>query len=439
MRGINNLNFKREYRKILIYVTIFFTVVLLGYGYVLYSDLLPDNIRIICNEEDSFSSLIPVTANFHKNCVGVISVDNKVINKKRLNVDLKGNSHIKANRVGKYKADLKAFGMLSLKKINVEVIENKKLIVGGIPVGIYVETDGLLVLGTDNIRAYDNKEYNPSQNILKSGDYILEVNGIAVSNKQSFIEYIQDVNSEVLDLKVRRNNQVIHVAVKRIKCKDGSYRIGTWIRNNMQGVGTVTYYDEEAKKYAALGHGINDIDTNTLMEIKEGAIYNSSIVDVVKGQINKPGELVGLINYDKENYMGTLNRNSKNGIYGEVQKETSELFLKKITSDKLKDDYYIGLSNKVEEGAAKLRCTVDNKIEEYDIKIIKTYKNNKQTNKNFVLRITDKRLLTKTSGIVQGMSGSPIIQKNKIIGALTHVFVNDPTKGYGIYIENMLG
>ena len=405
----------------------------------MYGDLLPDNIRIIRNEKDSFKSFIPITANFNKNCVGVISIDNKIINKKRLNVDIKKNSYIKANKVGKYKADLKAFGVLSLKKIDVEVIENKKLIVGGIPVGIYVETDGLLVLGTDNIRTYDNNEYNPSKNILKSGDYILEVNGISVSNKQRFIEYIQKMEDEDLNLTVRRNNQLIHVAVKRIKCKDGSYRIGTWIRNNMQGVGTVTYYDKETKRYGALGHGINDIDTNTLMEIKEGAIYNSSILDIVKGQINKPGELVGLINYDKNNYMGTLNMNTKTGIFGKVDTKASDLFLSKINLDELPDEYYIGLSNKVEEGVAKLRCTVDNNIEEFEIKIIKKYKNNTKTNKNFVLRITDKRLLAKTSGIVQGMSGSPIIQNDKIIGALTHVFVNDPTKGYGIYLENMLG
>lgn len=408
------------------------------YATVLIENEIPSDIKIMLNQEGRFSAAFPITASFNEDCVGTISVDNKLLNKNNLNVNIDKDFSIKGNKIGKYKADVKAFGVITLKKINLEVIENKKLIVGGMPVGIYVETDGLLVLGTGEICSLNGVDYSPAKNILKPGDYILAINDTKVSDKQKFIKYIQMSNSEDLKLTLRRNEQIINVAVKKIKCKDGKYKIGTWIRNNMQGIGTLTYVDRENNSYGALGHGINDIDTNELMEIKNGSIYNASIIDIVKGRVNKPGELVGVINHSNDYRLGNLKYNTKCGIFGDVDKKDINSIITSLCNDSLKDEYEIALKQDVKIGNAKIRTEVDDTIRDYDIVIEKINRHNLRGNKNFIIRVVDAELLNLTGGIVQGMSGSPIIQNNKVIGALTHVFVNNPTRGYGIFIDNML-
>ena len=419
-------------------VTLCSLLVLLAYTSIMIENVLPSDIKIMLNQEGRFSSSIPITASFNEECIGAISVDNKLLKKNNLSVSVENDFSIKGNKIGKYKADVKAFGVITLKKINVEVIENRKLIAGGMPIGIYIETDGLLVLGTGEIAGNDGIDYSPARNILKSGDYILAINDINVTDKQKCIKYIQQSESDDLKITLRRNEQVINVAVKKIKCKDGNYKIGTWIRNNMQGIGTLTYVDEKNNNYGALGHGINDIDTNELMEIKKGSIYNASIIDIIKGKVNQPGELVGVINHSDKYRLGSLNNNTKCGIFGNVDKEDINCITTELNKDNLNDEYEIALKQDIKTGKAKIRTQVDGQIRDYDIIIDKINKYNLKGNKNFIIRIVDKKLLNMTGGIVQGMRGCPIIQNSRIVGALTHVFVSNPTKGYGIFIDNML-
>lgn len=419
-------------------VTLCSIVIMFVYAIVLLENEIPSDIKIMLNQEGRFSSAFPITASFNEDCVGTISVDNKILNKNNLNVNINNDFSIKGNKTGKYKANVKAFGVITLKKINLEVIENKKLVVGGMPVGIYIETDGLLVLGTGEICGLDGVDYSPARNILKPGDYIIAINDVKVSDKQKFIQYIQKSKSDDLKITLRRNEQIINIAVKKIKCKDGRYKIGTWIRNNMQGIGTLTYIDRENNSYGALGHGINDIDTNELMEIKNGSIYNASIIDIVKGKVNKPGELVGVINHSCDYRLGNLKYNTKCGIFGDVDKKDINSVTTPLYNDSLKDEYEIALKQDIKVGRAKIRTEVDDTIKDYDIVIEKINRHSLKGNKNFIIRVTDIDLLNLTGGIVQGMSGSPIIQNNRIVGALTHVFINNPTRGYGIFIDNML-
>ena len=428
-------NLYRNIIGIVIICTLFFMGI---YFYIMSEHSMPSDIKITVNKDNSFSSAIPLTASFNKECIGAISIDNKLIRANSLKVRLDNKYSIKGRKIGKYKANLKAFGIISLKKINVEVVDKKKVIVGGIPVGIYVETDGLLVLGTGNICGRDGVEYSPAKNIIRPGDYIMAINDIKVSNKKKFIEHIQKIKEEDLKLTIRRNNKTINVAVKKIKCKDGNYKIGTWIRNNMQGIGTLTYYDPIEKKYGALGHGINDVDTNKLMEIKIGSLYSADIIDIVKGRKNNPGEIVGVINHSNMYRLGDLKKNTSYGIYGSVDNVGEKSIESEVSKDQYIDELDIALRQEVRCGKAIIRTKVDNKIGEYSVTIDKINTHNTRSNKNFILTITDKKLIELTGGIVQGMSGSPIIQNGRIVGALTHVFVNDPKKGYGIFIENML-
>lgn len=439
MYKIEESRARNIYRKTIGIVVCCTLIFIISLTFIICVSEVPSDIIIRVNQDNNFSASIPLTASFNEECVGAISIDNKVLNKNNLQVNLEENYSIKGTKVGKYKADIKAFGFISLKKVNVEVVDNRKVIVGGFPVGIYIETDGLLVLGIGNVCGRDGIEYSPAKNIVKAGDYIIAINDIKVNNKQKFINYVQKAKEDDIKLTLRRNNKIINVAVKRIKCKDGSYKIGIWIRNNMQGIGTLTYYDKEKRKYGALGHGINDVDTNKLMEIKNGSLYNAGIIDVVPGMKDKPGELVGIINHSNSYRLGNLRDNTLCGIYGNVDIIGENNITYQVSRDKLKDELYVAVKKEVKRGKAIIRTQVDDKIREYDIMIEKINNHNLKGNKNFVIRIIDDELLGMTGGIVQGMSGSPIIQDGKMIGAVTHVFVNDPTKGYGIFIENMLG
>ncbi|MEI6100486.1 MAG: SpoIVB peptidase, partial [Eubacteriales bacterium] len=207
------------------------------------------------------------------------------------------------------------------------------------------------------------------------------------------------------------------------------YRLGVWVRDSTAGVGTLTFYDQETGGYGGLGHAITDLDTGEELSVREGEIISSNIIDVVRGQAGMPGELKGYFNAN--NGIGSILKNSEFGIYG--------LCYNKITNPLYPDGIYVAKQSEVHEGPAKLLSTVDDKgVKAYDCTISNVVLQNEPTQKSFLITITDPELLKKTGGIVQGMSGSPVIQDGKLIGAVTHVFVNDPTKGYGIYIEWML-
>lgn len=304
------------------------------------------------------------------------------------------------------------------------------LIPGGAPIGIYMETDGVLVLATDCITCVDGKEYEPAKNLVQAGDYIVGLNGEEIDSKKTLVQAVNKLNSAEVILTLRRNEENIDVKMKSVEVENRKYKLGIWVKDNIQGLGTLTYVATDST-FGALGHGIHDSDTEELLEIAEGTVYETSIVGVQKGKKGEPGGLEGVIIYNRYNELGTITENTENGIFGTI-KDVDVLCKDQTPMQVCKRDA-------VKLGNATIRCTVNGKIGEYNIKIKNVDRYAQDENKAIIIEIVDEELINLTGGIVQGMSGSPILQNGKLVGAVTHVLVNDPTRGYGIFIEDMLG
>lgn len=271
--------------------------------------------------------------------------------------------------------------------------------------------------------------YEPAANRLKSGDYIIQVNEVEIRKKEDLMEVLKKADGSVMHFKVRRGEETMEVAVEPVRTADGSYKIGTWIRDDTQGIGTLTYITQDGK-YGALGHGITDVDTGVIMQVGTGAAYDAEIIRIVKGEPGEPGELSGVIKRSESDRLGTVTKNTAQGIFGVVKENHTVMQNGKVME--------IGLKQEVKKGKASILCEINGVVDSYEIQIEKIDYANRNHAKGLVIKITDEELIEKTGGIVQGMSGSPIIQDGKLVGAVTHVLVNDPTKGYGTFIENML-
>lgn len=308
-------------------------------------------------------------------------------------------------------------------------VTNEMVIPGGMPIGIYMRTDGVLVLGTDSVKGADGQSYAPAENLVKEGDYIVGINGEAVDSKKDLISQVEKLESEKVVLQIRRNEEEIDVKVTAAVTKKDEYKLGIWVRDSVQGLGTVTYITT-SNEFGALGHGIHDMDIDELLEIGEGRVYNTEILRIEKGKKGSPGGMEGMIVYNRYNILGSIEENTEIGVYGTIKN------LDSLTKEQTAVP--VCLKSDVETGPAVIRCCVDDEVKEYDIEIERINYFTLEANKGLVIKIVDEELIDITGGIIQGMSGSPILQNGKIVGAVTHVFVNDPTKGYGIFIEEML-
>lgn len=295
-------------------------------------------------------------------------------------------------------------------------LENMKIAVGGEAVGIKLLATGVLVMGLDRV-----------DTDLKIGDIILSVNDKKIESNFELNNLVKESNGNSLKLKITRNNEELETFITPLKDEiSNEYKLGLWVKDSSAGVGTITFYDLNSNKFAALGHGVTETKENYILPITAGGITSTTIYSVKKGIAKVPGELKGSIT---NNILGQINGNTDKGVYGEI-----------ISTDMLKEKNEIDIlpKTKIKEGKASILCTLeDNITKEYDINIEKVLLTS-DGNKNMIIKITDNNLLDKTGGIVQGMSGSPIIQDGKLVGAVTHVFLNDPTRGYGVFIENMI-
>lgn len=325
-----------------------------------------------------------------------------------------------------YTVTCKLFGILPVKDVEVMLVDKQSVCASGEPIGIYVHTEGILVLGTASVEDASGKECHPAQNLVKSGDYIVSVNGEPVYEKEELIEKIDEYGEDREILGVRRDGEYIEVSMTPVESKQGRHLLGIWVRDDLAGVGTLTYYEQDGS-FGALGHAVSDGDTGTQMSLAEGWIYQADIVGIKKGENGNPGELSGIIDYNKNRCLGTITENTELGIRGKLQTllETTQV-------------YEVGYKQDIRPGTAYIISSVSGESKSYEITIESLDYSGKEENKGILFRVTDPELLELTGGIVQGMSGSPIIQDGKIIGAVTHVFVSDPAKGYGIFIENML-
>lgn len=405
-------------KKILYLVLIFFVFVLLYF--VIEYIFIPKNIYMTTGKSYVVNISTPFNGEIESN--EVLSINNKKVTD-NIQLDLSNDNLMKSDIDTVADINVKLLG-LPIKKVQLCFMPEKKVEVVGRTVGICVDTKGVLVLGVGQVKSVDSKEYTPCKGVIKSGDIILEIDNKKISNKEELVSAVK--NKTHINIKAMRKDKVFNADVSPIKSiDDNNYKLGLWVRDSTQGIGTITYYDKENNSFAALGHPINDVDTGEKMQIDGGEILDAEILKAEKGQAGTPGALIGEIDFDKT--IGYINSNEDNGVFGKLCDEIGGI------------EMPIGYKNDVKRGNASIFVNLRGKIvEEYSIHIDSINKYNTNDTKNFVLTITDKRLLAKTGGIVQGMSGCPVVQNGKLIGAVTHVFVNDPTKGYGIFVENMM-
>ena len=394
---------QNKYRKFLWYALVgtLLSLFILIYGTM--KDHIPDEIFVYADEETDWETFFQEP---------LISYDETV----------------EVSQNGSYQIRCKWLGVLPLKTIKVHTVEKQEVLVSGSPVGIYMETKGVLVIDSGEITDREGIRRTPAEHIIQSGDYICEIDGKVLTGKRQLMQLVRENQGEPMELQVIRHQETIKLEMTPVETEDGSYKLGIWVRDNIQGIGTLTYVEPNGT-FGALGHGISDADTGERLEISDGDLYRADILSIRKGTAGTPGELRGVINYREENRIGTICGNSQYGIRGQLEPGKYSESMKKIPT---------GLKQEIQTGKAEIRCDIGDGIREYQCEILEIDSNARDTNKCFVLRITDDDLLSRTGGIVQGMSGSPVLQNGKLIGAITHVFVNDPTKGYGIFIENMM-
>lgn len=322
--------------------------------------------------------------------------------------------------------ELKLFGLIPVKQARVETIERVTLTPCGTPFGVKLLTQGVVVVGLNDITT-DQGHIGPAKQAgLKTGDIVSSVGGKTVNSNDAIAEVVNASGGKELEVKFTRNGKEMSTVVQPVKSNiDNQYKIGLWVRDSSAGIGTVTFYEPESGVFGGLGHPICDIDTGDILPLMSGEVVDVKIHDVVKGTAGSPGELCG--SFISDDACGMIELNNGAGVFGTMDQNPVET-----------EGMEMALKQEIKEGPVQIITTIDgNGPQVYEAEIEKLNMIEDSPSKNMVLHITDERLLEKTGGIVQGMSGSPIVQDGKLIGAVTHVFVNDPTRGYGIFIENM--
>lgn len=299
----------------------------------------------------------------------------------------------------------------------------------GRPIGIYVKTRGVMVIGTGEVKTKMGETLCPCLNVIESGDYITAINGIEVKDKEELISNVDKYGSSDVVISIKRKGRSMDVRVTPVLSVNDKYMLGLWVKDDISGIGTLTYIDENG--FGALGHSINDNDTGELLEVGDGAIYNTQIINIVRTDGQSPGRLEGLIDYSSKNVIGRVNNNTSYGIKGYMTKNAGDYF----SSGEWMP---IGKKTETHLGPALLLSAVSGEPEYYDVEITAIDISESSQNKGLEIKVRDPELLNLTSGIVQGMSGTPIIQDGKLIGAVTHVFLRDATRGYGTFVEDMI-
>ncbi len=381
--------------------------VLLLFAVKTFQEALPDQIYVEMGESISYDFDVPVTV-------------------ERKNATTEA---IASRDVSSYYVTCRLFGIIPVKDIEVSVVESEGVFAGGTQIGIYAKVRGVLVIGMGEVTDKSGVTKTPAKNLIKKGDYIVSVNGEPIDKKEELAEAIDENGGETEVIGLFRKDEFIEVAVEPVETENKKYMLGLWVRDDMAGIGTISFYRKDLS-YGALGHPVNDGDTGELLAMEEGSLYMTDIIGIKQGKAGTPGELSGVIRYGADNYIGTIEENTEIGIYGILDGNLS----------KLENGRYceVGYKQEIKKGEAIILSAFSGTIKEYRVEIESVNYSGVEANKGILLHVIDEELLEETGGIVQGMSGSPILQDGKIIGAVTHVLVNDPTRGYGIFIEEML-
>ena len=389
-------------------------VLIFIYTYIVSVDNIPQNIEIFKGEKINISTLWGISIKKENSSVETSSA---------LGTETFENA-------GKETLEVNLFDKITLKTINVSVLEEVDVIPIGQVVGVKLYTSGVLVVGTSSIENQTGEIVKPFEGTgIREGDSIIEIDGKIINNTEELTEAVKNSKGEEIEITYVRNDKKETCKIKPVQDRENKYKIGLWVRDSAAGVGTITFYNSDTQSFAGLGHAITDIDTGEIINTASGEIDNVNILSVVKGQKDEPGKIQGTIK--NNSIIGSIYKNTKYGIYGIIKNEEN---LAIDYSRKIK----VASRQEIKSGEAICLCGVDGKVKEYKLEIQKIYLNNNYDNKSMLIKITDEELLEKTGGIVQGMSGSPIIQNGKFIGAITHVFVNDPQIGYAVFGDIMI-
>jgi stage IV sporulation protein B len=332
-----------------------------------------------------------------------------------------------ANNVGEslYQKQINLFGIIPIKNVEIQLIPQKYVVIGGTPFGMKIFTKGVMVVGMSDVETKSGL-YNPAKDAgIRLGDVITEIDGVSVSSNSDVSDIIAGSGGKRIKMKISREGKALNITFRAAKSlSDGCYKAGLWVRDSSAGIGTLTFYIPETKTFAGLGHAICDVDTGLILPISSGEIVEAEINSINKSHSGQIGELCGSF---KESSLGKMTINCESGVYGKMESYQGSQLVE------------IASKNKIKSGSAKIYTTLDNDTPKYyDCEIESVDFGGEESSRDMIIKITDKRLIRKTGGIVQGMSGSPIVQDGKLVGAVTHVLVNDPTRGYAIFAENML-
>lgn len=387
------------------------------YSYTIIIGYLPDNLVLFEGENLELPSIFGIFFN----------LDNESATLETSSSEARKIS----DEVGVTNMEVSLFNKFLIKEVEVSVLPKTKVIPVGNLAGVKLYTNGVLVVGMSEIQGIDNKIYKPYEKTgIEEGDTIISINSQTIHSTEDLIETVNESSGQEVKIDYVRDNQTLQCSMTPVKTSEEEYKLGLWVRDSAAGVGTVTFYEPKSGSFGALGHGIVDIDTEKLIDISSGEFVTTKILNVQKGEKGNPGRIQGTI--DNQKNIGIISKNTKFGIYGRVD-NIDTLNLQKSK------EMEVASRDEIHTGDATILSTLENgNTEEYKIEIVKIFKENNYDNKSMQIKVTDEKLLEKTGGIIQGMSGSPIIQDGKFIGAVTHVLVNDPEEGYAVFADIML-
>lgn len=388
--------------------TTILVILLVIFAYVCNISFMPETIILMQGDTLNINTILGVKLKEQNNSGEIIEASSN-INKN------------KVSDVGKIDLKVSLFENLFVKDVTVNVIPKVTVVPIGKAIGMKLYTDGVLVVGMSEI---DGKK--PYENCgIKEGDRIIEMDSSKISNTNELIDIVNNSDGKTIDITyISEEDEVLTTSIKPVKTGE-DYKLGLWVRDAAAGVGTLTFYNTENNKCVALGHGITDIDTSKLIDIASGELVSASILSIEKGEKGKPGEIKGTI--ENGYNLGKVYKNTAFGVYGILENKSS-------LNVKENEAVEVASRDEIKIGKAKILCELENENrKEYEIEIERVFINNNSDNKSMLIKVTDKELLEKTGGIIQGMSGAPIIQNGKLVGAVTHVLVNDPTQGYAVF------
>lgn len=401
---------RRKFRRYLIWMFWSGLIFTIGFTWYYMERRIPDHLNLVVERQEELYLELPfdVTLMSESEEVTLGNASNIPASEIRLKADEPLQMY--AGKQGSYQVGIKLFGRIHFKDIQVDVVDDQYAIPCGLPVGIYLKSRGVMVVGTGRITDTAGQEVEPAYGVLQSGDYIEAINGKPLLDKEALITNLNHLDGSSALLRIRRNGEAMELTMNPVKTEDGSYKLGAWVRDDTQGIGTMTYIDSSGN-FGALGHGISDSDTGRVVEISEGALFETEILGIEKGTIGNPGVMAGVIYYGPGSQLGTISQNTDIGIFGTVNDKMKRSLQAKALP--------VGYRQEVKKGQAWLRSDVSGQLKDYEIEIQRVDYNPVQINKSLVIRVVDPELLRLTGGIVQGMvvrynrdnTGNPLFYK----------------------------